>query len=151
MDVSVDTDGLTEVLDRMRELDEVLQLQIQGDGLLEAARVVATAARANAPVRTGALQSTIRAVRQTGFVNEQRHKDIEAQVRAGGREAPYAVLVELGTVHTAAQPFLEPAAISTGSAQLSAASEAMRRSFTRAIQRLESANSPSAVRRAARG
>lgn len=63
---------------------------------------VAGEARIRCPVRTGALRDSIR-------VRKQRGRD-SYTVAAGSREVFYAKFVEWGTVNTAAQPFLLPAA-----------------------------------------
>ena len=58
-----------------------------------------------------------------------------ARLRAGER---YAALVEYGTVHSAAHPFLGPAAYSTSQAQLAAAAAAMRREFPKLERQIRS-------------
>jgi HK97 gp10 family phage protein len=64
----------------------------------DAARAIAEDARANAPVDTGKLRSEIKAKRQS-----QGHWFVDCG------DAWYAHLVEMGTTHSAAQPFLVPA------------------------------------------
>ena len=81
--------------DFAREVQRSEDLQKAVD---EAAAKVADAAKAIAPVDTGALQASIHVV--TG-------KDGEAEVIA---DVPYAVFVEFGTINDTAQPFLRPAA-----------------------------------------
>lgn len=151
MDVRIREEGLREILARLRVFDDVIRARVQGAGLFAAARVVAQNARDRAPEDTGALRRSIRAVRQSGFINGRKIRGMEALVVAGGDEAPYAPLVELGTVNTPAQPYLEPALRATSRRQLSAASRAMRRSFTQATRRLAAAKTPSAIRNVARG
>jgi len=58
-------------------------------------------ARRRCPYRTGRLQESIRA---------RMGRDIqEGHVIAGGKEAPHAHLIELGTVKMRPQPFMRPA------------------------------------------
>lgn len=59
------------------------------------AKIVAETARRLVPVKTGALQATIRAEGGT--------------VSAGGGEVDYAGVVELGTAKRAAKPYMRPA------------------------------------------
>ncbi|HKX36646.1 MAG TPA: HK97-gp10 family putative phage morphogenesis protein [Rhizorhapis sp.] len=69
------------------------------------ARVIAAAARQKVPVRTGRLKKSIRIFddRELSLA-----KGSERAAYAGTRE-PYAHLVEFGTAHSAAKPFLRPA------------------------------------------
>ena len=62
-------------------------------------QTVATTARRIVPVRTGALQGTIR-VEEVGD---------STVVRAGDDKVDYAADVELGTERQAAQPYMRPA------------------------------------------
>ena len=72
--------------------------QVISTTLAEHAEKVAEDAKALAPVDTGALRDSIEVVKVD---------DLNYQVVA---TAPYAIEVELGTAHQAAEPFLFPAA-----------------------------------------
>jgi HK97 gp10 family phage protein len=90
---------------RMRELSKQGQ-KAAARRNLDLATQAAVTARALVPVDTGDLKSTIRV--------EQNLSTGTAALIAGGpadsgREVNYAAFVELGTIHSAAQPFLKPA------------------------------------------
>ena len=69
------------------------------------ARVIAASARRKVPVRTGALKASIRI-----FDDRELNREQGNQRAAGaGSRLFYAPLVEFGTAHMAAQPFLRPA------------------------------------------
>jgi HK97 gp10 family phage protein len=69
-------------------------------GLQVGAKIIAQAARERVPRNTGALHDAI---------HEEKTADGEWAVIAGDTEAFYGHLVEFGTSHTAARPFLTPA------------------------------------------
>lgn len=69
---------------------------------LDAAEIVAAKARQLAPVDSGALRDSIRAARS-------KFADGGAVVLAGSQEAFYPHMIEYGTSHAPAKPFLRPA------------------------------------------
>ena len=131
MDINVE--GMDELAKAMNSLPGLLGARVQGGGLMAAARVVRDEAKTIVPVRSGALQRSIRAGRRAVTIETlsapKRVPGGAARVRAGGRGAMHAALAEYGTVRTAAQPYLEPALRSSANRQLTAAVAAMRKSF----------------------
>ncbi len=84
-------EGLSE-LDRMlKELPAKLEGTVVRGGLRAGATVLQKAARELAPVRTGKLRASIKV--STGIRNGR----VYARVRAGGKDAFYAHMVEFGT------------------------------------------------------
>jgi HK97 gp10 family phage protein len=84
-------EGLAE-LDRMlKELPAKLEGTVVRGGLRAGATVLQKAARELAPVRTGKLRESIKV--STGIRNGR----VYARVRAGGKDAYYAHMVEFGT------------------------------------------------------
>lgn len=84
-------EGLAE-LDRMlKELPAKLEGTVVRGGLRAGATVLQKAARELAPVRTGKLRASIKV--STGIRNGR----VYSRVRAGGKDAYYAHMVEFGT------------------------------------------------------
>lgn len=84
-------EGLVE-LDRMlKELPAKLEGTVVRGGLRAGATVLQKAARELAPVRTGKLRASIKV--STGIRNGR----VYSRVRAGGKDAYYAHMVEFGT------------------------------------------------------
>ena len=145
MEIDFNFEGFPETLRAIDALPGLLAERVQGDGLIAAARVARDEARKLVPVRTGALQRTIRARRVSQRVQTASgRKNVPgaaAQVLAGqsgrttrGRSRTaviYAVVVEYGLIRNraTAQPYLEPALIGTRTRQLAAAVQAMRQSY----------------------
>lgn len=138
MNFDVDID-LREIYAGIDRLPVALGQRVQGRGLRAAAEVAAQTARSLVQVDTGRLRDSIRvrsvSARVETFRGTVRVPGAQAQLRAG---EPYAHLVELGTVHSEAHPFLAPAAMGTSGAQLQAAATAMRREFGRLERDLRS-------------
>ena len=145
MEIDFNFEGFPETLRAIDALPGLLAERVQGDGLIAAARVTRDEARKLVPVKTGALQRTIRARRVSQRVQTASgRKNVPgaaAQVLAGqsgrttrGRTRTaviYAVVVEYGLIRNraTAQPYLEPALIGTRTRQLAAAVQAMRQSY----------------------
>jgi HK97 gp10 family phage protein len=96
------------------------------DAIKEQADQIAEAARQKVPVRTGKLRDSIEVIdyNEPGFVGYR----IVAEARAeGGRyNAPYAHMVEYGSVHNKpAQPFMLPALEEGRDPTLKAVSDAL--------------------------
>ena len=84
-DRTVQIEGLNKLLKGLEELDDLAKDDLKSLGL-RAAEPVLVAARQTVPVRTGALSSSIRAVRSARGV----------KVRAGGARVPYAKAIHFG-------------------------------------------------------
>ena len=150
MEIDFNFEGFPETLRAIDALPGLLAERVQGFGLLAAAQVVRLEAQKLVPVRTGALQRTIRARRVSQRIQTASgRKNVPgaaAQVLAGqsgrttrGRSQSaviYAVVVEYGLIRNraTAQPYLEPALIGTRTRQLATAVAAMRQEYPR-IQR----------------
>lgn len=145
--------GLSETLRAIDALPGLLAERVQGDGLIAAARVARDEARKLVPVRTGALQRTIRARRVSQLVHTARGRHrvsgAAAQVLAGqsgrttrGRSRTaviYAAIVEYGLIRNraTARPYLQPALIGSRTRQLAAAVLAMRQSYPKIQRQLD--------------
>ena len=105
---------------------------------------MADRARELVPERTGALKASILARSASSLVSTssgvRKISGTAAVVLAGNRGnitgAAHAVLVEYGTVRTAAHPFMEPAAMGTIQQQFQAAAVGSRRALERLAQQL---------------
>ena len=153
MEIDFTVEGFRETLRAIDALPGLLAERVQGDGLIAAARVARDEARKLVPVKTGALQRTIRARRVSQRVDTARGKKripgAAAQVLAGqsgrttrGRTRTsviYAAIVEYGLIRNraTAQPYLEPALIGTRTRQLAAAVQAMRQSLPKIQAQLD--------------
>ena len=154
MEMDIDIQGIEQLYKAMvQALPGLLAERVQGDGLVAAARVVRNTARASVPVRTGALQRSIKVRRRSQWVytsgGRKRVAGAAAQVVAGGRGARHAILVEYGTVRVPAQPYLEPGLLSTRSAQLAALRFGMQASFVKIGRQLQTGQTTALVRRLA--
>ena len=90
----------------LRELGGEIAGRLGLNAVRAGARVIAARARQIVPVRTGALKKSIRTF-DDRELNRQKARE---RVAYAGTRAFYAGLVEFGTAHSAAQPFLRPAA-----------------------------------------
>ncbi len=135
MEMDIDIEGVDELNRALRALPELLAVRVQGDGLIAAARVVRDEAKTLVPVKTGSLRDSIRASRRAQTVDTFRGRKRvpggAAQVRAGGKGARHAWLVEFGTVKTAAHPYLEPALNGNRSRLLRVAAAEMSKAFVK--------------------
>ncbi len=96
MYVSLDVTGVQEVEAALLKFDEAMQRRIH-EQLIQWCDLVKAAAQANAPVKTGYLQSHIYA------------KMVDFWAMEIGVDAFYGYFIEWGTRYMAAQPFLYPA------------------------------------------
>ena len=153
MEMSFEMEGMEELLRAMAALPGLVAERVYGDGMQAASKVVRDEAKRLVPVRTGALRDSIRARRRVGYVEtftgRKRVPGGAAQVFAGGSGARHAVLVEYGTVHDPAKPFLEPALLSDRNRQLTAAAAAMSKAFTKIGRDLAAGRATRIVRRLA--
>ena len=124
--------GLLKAID---DLPGLVGSRVQGKGMLAAARVIRDDAQKTAAFidDTGNLRKSIKARRQSQYVNGRRVAGAAAQVYAGGDGARQAFLIEYGHGGNAApaHPFLEPAIHSTRPQQLIAMATAMRGEFVK--------------------
>ena len=81
MEIDFNFEGFPETLRAIDALPGLLGARVQGDGLIAAARVARDEARKLVPVRTGALQRTIRArrVSQLVYTARGRHRMFRAR------------------------------------------------------------------------
>jgi HK97 gp10 family phage protein len=105
------------------------------DAIKEATEEMADRARANVPVDTGDLRESIEVVEynEPGFVGYRVVADARAEpVRGRSDGAPYAHMVEYGSVHNMpAKPFLIPALYEGRDATLDAVSDALKKAGDR--------------------
>lgn len=128
--IKFEIDGLRELNNALKLLDDKMQKSISRKAVTAGAKVIRAAARANAPVKTGKLKKSIQSLRdkresrkglEVRAVSVFRvpgvHENTPANVRAGKvgkkymKDPPtfYWKFNELGTVKQAAKPFLVPA------------------------------------------
>lgn len=84
-------EGLDEVKRALRELPKKLERNVVRGGLRAAAKIVADEAKRRVPVRRGFLQKSIR------ISSRVKNGLVTVSVKAGGKGARHAHLVELGT------------------------------------------------------
>lgn len=126
-------DGL-DALDRaLAELPKAIAKRVAGNAVRAGARVIATEAKAQVPVLTGALRDSIvvraaRRGRAQGVV-----KAVVGFLRPASR---IAHLVEFGTSHSAAEPFLRPALDGKGGEAVDKMKAILRAGVEREAQRL---------------
>lgn len=98
----------------LRELGNKIAGRLGINAVRAGARVIAATARAKVPVRTGRLKKSLRIFDDREL---SRLRGSERAAYAGTRE-PYGHLVEFGTAHSAAKPFLRPALDEAGQAAI---------------------------------
>lgn len=96
--------GLTKALKRIEGFEAAFADQRMEPILLQAAKMVAERAAANAPVRTGKLRDSLRS-----WVGTRKAKNPAALAAVDRKIAPHAYLVEYGTQFAAAHPYFRPA------------------------------------------
>jgi HK97 gp10 family phage protein len=102
MRVTVKITGVKEVQDALNSLPDAVRADALGNVLFEAAKPIADAARANAPVRTGKLRDSIKISLRARGMGEW----VRASRGAGifiGATAPHAHFSEFGTAREPAQ------------------------------------------------
>ena len=139
----------------LRELPWAVKLHVMGAGCAAAARVVAARAKTLFPVDTGELSRSIRVRRTSEKIRGRKVSGTAAQVIAGAKrdldlKAHHAMLVELGTVRTAAQPYLAPAVRESRSPQFRAFAKTAERVFMKVARDAAAGRSSAAVKLAAR-
>ena len=102
-------DGVDELEAAIAQLPESLVRYVYGDACRAGALVIAAAAKTEVPVLTGALLRSIRVRRVRERWRGRSYAGAAAQIFVGGDGARHAHLVELGTRHSAANPFLRRA------------------------------------------
>ena len=146
--MQVDFVGIEETIKAIEALPGLVGTQVYGDGMLAAAKVVRDQAKGRVPVKTGALQKSIRARKRSSRVavsgGYRKTAGSAAQVVAGGAKANHAFIVEFGRAPGKGypgeppKPYLEPALHATKNEQLNAAGEAMKRSFAKIAVKITS-------------
>ena len=143
----IELDGIDELERAIRALPAGLPARVYGNACRAMARVVAETARQEVPVRTGALQQTIRVRSVADRYRGRRISGAAASVFSGGPGAFHATLVHFGTVNQAANPFLTRAIQKQQAAQHQEFARAASQSFERLTRQLATGNIPIAVRR----
>ncbi|MEO8630201.1 MAG: HK97-gp10 family putative phage morphogenesis protein [Betaproteobacteria bacterium] len=120
--VTVEVKGLSELGDKLRGLSRAMNLKIAGRATNAAAQPIKKQAKTNIQISpsvdTGALLKSV-IVKKIPRSQTQYTSEHIVTVRGRGKTskktgktqnaAPHAVLVEYGTVHMPAEPFLRPA------------------------------------------
>ena len=121
----VPIEGLPRMRKQFKELSDKMQRRVLRGALRAAARPVLKDAKARVPVRTGALKKaigvavTVKTVESTATIGVRRKRP--------GQPARRAHLVEFGTKHTSARPFLRPALDSKKEAVVRTLAEALKK------------------------
>ena len=115
----------------LRALPQKVKKKVVGKAMKAGAAVVAKAARQLAPVETGLLKRAIRAkATRNGNGKVYVAGNVAADTPYGFRRpAKYAHLVEFGTRHSAAKPFIRPAMEAKRSAAFDAVAAKARQEF----------------------
>ena len=147
MEFDFQVEGLDELERGLRQLDDALVRHIQGRGLLGMARVVVRHAKSTVRVDQGLVRASIRARRTGERFRGRRIPGAAANAYAGGRTAPHAHFLELGTVKQPAYPFMAPAIVSTKSEQQAALVRETGRELTRQVTRIAAGTQSQTVTR----
>lgn len=120
MRTSVQVKGLDKLLDKLDQIENLHNQEALEDALAAGAVVAAEDAKQRVPVRTGDLKASIHVGGYTKLTPDYRavgaYGALPGPKGSGkkrgvlmGTTLPYAHLVELGTSHSMARPFLRPA------------------------------------------
>lgn len=99
-------EGLDKILDNLDNVLNKTRAEELKGVFMDAGKVLRDRAKANAPVRTGLLRSSI-------FAAEGKPDKADVVVGVSHKTAPHGHLVEYGTVKMSARPFLRPAITSS--------------------------------------
>jgi HK97 gp10 family phage protein len=97
--------GAKELEAALKDIGPKVATRLGDKAVRAGSRIIVKEAKRLCPKRTGALRRSIGAVR--GRTNKQDERSMLVGFKKPGRR--YAHLVEFGTVHSAAKPFLRPA------------------------------------------
>ena len=147
MDYDFKVEGIDSLEIAMRSLDGALERYIIGRGLFAMAKVALKEVKLNVPVLSGALLSSARARRTAGRFRGKKIPGGSAALFVGGPKARHAALIELGTVHSAPNPFLARSLISSKSAQHSALISATTKELELQVRKLATKTQTRAVTR----
>lgn len=103
MQVSLKVLGQKDIVRRLNLMPDATAGKALSKAAMAGAKVIVSAAKARAPVRTHKLQESI-----TAEVTEKSRDHVEATI-GPGKEGFYGMFIELGTSKMPARPFLRPA------------------------------------------
>ena len=132
-------EGLRELERNLHELPRSVSKRVVRHALRKGGEPVIEAARARAPVKTGALRDSIGGGHRLSKRQKRLHRKESAEeyfVGAGGKGARHAYLQEFGTVHHGPQPFLRPAFMVSQSEALRIIADELGKAVMRAAKRL---------------
>ena len=146
MEIQIRTSDSEELIRKIeRVLPGLVARRVIGDGMLAAAKAARDSARQTGAFtdRTGRLRRSIRASRRSVKAYSSVGRTLTtiaggaAQLRAGGRGARQAHLIESGTVKARKRPYIGPAVEGSAGILLQVASRAMKESLRRHRSEIE--------------
>lgn len=132
-------EGLKELERNLHALPRSVTKRVVRHALRKGGEPIIEAARARAPVRTGALRDSIGGSYRLSKRQKRLHRKASAEeyfVGAGGKGARHAHLQEFGTVHHGPQPFLRPAFMAEQGEALRIVADELGKAVMRAAKRL---------------
>lgn len=133
MATKINIQGLRELDAALAELPRAVERRVMGNAVRAGARVIASAAKQGVPVDTGALKKSI--VVRAG--KRKRPGLVTALVGFLRPRSRIAHLVEYGTSHSAAKPFMRPALDGHGQEAAEKMKEALRAGIEREAAKLK--------------
>lgn len=112
MTITVKVEGLSEVMEALRELPNATAKNVMKRVLLKRAEPFAETARRLVPVDEGHLKNSIHVATKLTRRQKGRHRKVDrddVEVFVGPGTDPAAHLVEYGSSRQAAQPYMRPA------------------------------------------
>ena len=104
--------GMPQAIRQFRELSQKVQRDVLRKAIRSAARIVVKDARNRVPVDTGALRKAVGSSVKIGGNGLFAVASVGVRRRQKGAPARRAHLIEFGSQHNAAHPFLRPALVS---------------------------------------
>jgi HK97 gp10 family phage protein len=147
MSGTISVTGIGSLQRALNRLPDELQKGGESAALRGGAKPITKAARAKAPQDSGQLRKSIgynvKTIKGKRTARVGARKGWKAEVTRNGRTvtadpSKYIHLVELGTSHSAAQPFIRPAVESTRGEVINAMADGLDKYIGRAIKRIRS-------------
>ncbi len=131
--ISVKTEGIDEILRKLKRLPERVQKNVVVGAVRASAKPIIKEARLLVPVRTGTLKKSIGIKKRRSKEKNIISFSVAPLSKKGGF---YGKFVEFGTKKMSAHPFLRPAFEKKGEDSISSAKEYMRKRIDKEIAKL---------------
>ncbi len=110
MKVTMKLEGLSDLVNSLKELPKATSTNVQKRALKEAADPIETSAKSSAPKRTGFLEESITVSSKLSPRQKSSNvKESKVEIYIGPPSMPRGIVAEFGSVKQAPHPFMRPA------------------------------------------